>query len=333
MLIISGANCFVGQQLAPLVKKYFKSSDILCLVSKTIDERLLEKRGLEILKKNGLETLDVDLVTGKNLGKLPRSPELVIHLAANTDTSKSDHRSNDIGTKNLIKALGPLNSKTHIIYTSTTVLHSGRINCSEPITEMTVPVPTNEYGRSKLRAERFLEEQALLQGFRLTVTRINTIYGGDPRTYKMFKVLKKNILAKALTTRLNWPGKTAIIHVKDVASALLMFAKKLPAPGKPVIYLLYSENLTLSEISRIMYEKMGIKYKPINLPKIFWRFCSFTRRFIPLFEKIIPLSIYNLAWRFGLIVDDVIWCKSDKAFKALPKWEPRKFKEGFKDEI
>lgn len=333
MLIISGANGFVGQHLVPLAKKYFKPSQVLCLVAKTIDEELLEERGLEILKKNGLETLEVDLVTGKNLEKLPNSPEVVIHLAANTDTSKPDHRSNDVGTKNLIKALGPLSSKTHLIYTSTTVIHSGRIDCSEPINEQTPAAPTNEYGRSKLRAEEFLKEQACLQGFCLTIIRINTIYGGDPRTYKMFKVLKKNILAKALTSRLNWPGKTAIIHVKDVVSAILMLAKTPPLPGKPETYILYAENLSLSEISRIMHEKMGKEYKQINLPMTLWRLASFTRIFIPLFEKIMPLPIYNLAWRFGLIVDDVIWCKSDKAFKALPGWKPRKFLIGVEDEV
>lgn len=333
MIIISGANGFLGQHLAPLLKKYYKSSEILCLVSNTIDEKILEKKGLEILKKEKLRILDVDLLTGKNLDKLPRNPELIIHLAANTDTSKSDHRANDVGTKNLMGALRPLNSKTHIIYTSTTVLFSGRNDCSKPLTELTNPAPTNEYGRSKLEAEKFLKEQAKLQGFRLTVTKLNTIYGGDPRSYKMFKVLRKNILRRALSTRLNWPGKTAIIHVDDVASAIFMLIKKLPEPGKPKDFILYAENLTTSEICRIMYERMRIRYSPINLPKYVWKLASSIRRFIPFFEKVLPLPVYNLAWRFGLIVDDVIWCESDKAFKALPTWKPRKFRDAVGDEV
>lgn len=333
MILITGANGFVGQHLAPMVKKYFKSSEILCLVSKTIKEGLLENKGLEILKKNGLKTLEVNLVTGRNLDKLPKSPELIIHLAANTDTAKPDHSSNDIGTENLIKALGPLNLKTHIIYTSTTVLYSGRIDCPSPITEKTPPSPTNEYGRSKLRAEEILKKEAVKQGFRLTILRLNTIYGGDPRTYKMFKVLKKNILSGALTTRLNWPGKTAIIHVKDVASAILMFIKKPPMIGEIGSYILYAENLSMSEISKIMYKKMNIEYKEINLPKFLWKLGSFTRVLIPFFEKIMPLPVYNLAWRFGLIVDNVIWCRSDKAFKALPNWKPKKFIDGVADEV
>lgn len=333
MLIISGANGFVGQHLTCRIKKYFKSSEILCLVAKMINEKLLETEGLNIIKENNLKTLEVNLVTGKNLEKLPKKPELLIHLAANTDTSKEDHRANDVGTRNLLKALGPLDSKTHIIYTGTTVLYSGRRDCSKPLAESSKAATSNEYGRSKLRTEEFLKSEAVRQGFRLTVLKLNTIYGADPRTYKMFKVLKKSISKRSLTTRLNWPGKTAIIHVEDVVSAILKFAKKPPKPGKPETYILYSENLTTAEISKMMYEKMGVKYNPINLPEFVWKLCSYSRPFIPLFEKITPLPIYNLAWRFGLIVDDVIWCQTDKAFKALPDWKPRKFKDAVGDEV
>lgn len=333
MVIITGANGFVGQHLVPLAKRYFGASNILCLVTKTIKEKPLEDNGLKILKENDLETLEVDLVTGKNLDKLPKKPRLVIHLAANTDTSKPDHRANDLGTKNLIMAIGPLDKNTHIIYTGTTVLYSGRLDCSKPITELTKPVPTNEYGRSKLRAENFLKEQSKLQGFPLTVLKLNTIYGGDPRSYKMFKVLKKNILARKLTTRLNWPGKTAIIHVKDVVSAILMFSKKTPKIGKQETYILSAENLTMAQISKIMHKKMGIEYRQINLPKFLWKALSLSRIVIPLFERITPLPIYNLSWRFGLIVDNVIWCKTDMVSKALPNWKPCKFAKGVEDEV
>ncbi len=333
MIIITGANGFVGQHLVPLALKYFKPSEILCLVSKTMEEKTLEEGGLEIIKSHGLKTLDVDLVTGHGLDKLPKSPSLVIHLAANTDTAKKDHRANDVGTENLLKALGKLTSKTHIIYTSTTVLHSGRIDCSKPITELTPYSPTNEYGRTKSKAEKFLIEQSIKQGFCLTVARLNTVYGGDPRTYKMFKVLEKNIKGKALTSRLNWPGRTAIIHVEDVSSALLMFTKIIPSPKNPSIYVLYAENLTLSEISKMMHERMGLEYKEIILPDFFWKVIALTRVFIPLTEKVFPLSIYNLGWRFGLIIDDVIWCETDKARKVLLEWKPRKFTKGIEDEI
>lgn len=331
MIIITGANGFLGQNLAPQALKYFKSSEILCLVS---DSGLrLEKEGLKILKKAGLKTLYVDLVSKKNLDKIPKNPSLVIHLAANTDTSKKDFRINDYGTANLLNAIGPLDNKTRFIFTSTAVMMSGRQDCSKPITELEIPKPTNEYGRSKLRAEKVLLKSSQINKFSLIIIRVNTIYGGDPREYKMFKVLKNNIQKKSLTSRLNWPGLTSIIHVSDVSSAILMLAKiKLPK-NKPQLFILSAESLSLAEISKIMYQKMGLEYKQIKLPGLIWKIFSFCRKFIPIFEKITTPNIYNLFWRFGLIVDNVIDCKVDKISKHLPKWKPRKFINAVVDEI
>lgn len=323
MVIITGANGFVGQHLAPKTLEHFKRSEIICLISEKTRDPLLGTRGKRILKKNNLKILKVDLVTGKGLDKLPKSPELIIHLAANTDTSVSDHKVNDIGTKNLIQALSP-NNKTHIIYASTTALMSGRSNCSKQFNEQTTPIPSNEYGRSKLRAEKFLKESCRKNKFSLTIVRLNTIYGGDPRKRKMFQALKEYIVKKSFIARLNWPGKTGVIHVEDVVSALLNLVKKPPYEKKIQLYILNAENLSLSEISQMMHHRMRIDYKPINLPKLFWVLCSFSRKFLPLIEKLTTPSFYNLIWRVSLIVDNVIYCKGNKISKVLPKWKPRK---------
>lgn len=327
MLLITGANGFLGQHLAPLALKYFKSSEILCLISKTMRNPKLERRGIKILKKHGIKMLKVDLVTGEGLDKLPKSPEIVIHLAASSDTSLGNHQANDLGTKNLIDALEPLNFNTHVVYSSTIAMISGREDCSNPIDEYTIPCPTNEYGRTKLIAEDFLKKKCKEEKFRLTIARISTIYGSDPRTYKLFKVLERYIIGGSPLAWINWPGLTSLIHVEDVARALLKLAKIPPNTGKPATYVLSSESLTLSEISRIMHEKIGMKYKSINLPKSVWRFCSTLRKYIPILEKITPPSIYNLAWRWGLIVDNVMWCESNKLFNKLPKFKVKKFKD------
>lgn len=322
MVIITGANGFIGQHLAPRALKYLKRSEIICIISEKMRDPLLETRGKKILKKNGLKILKVDLVTGRGLDKLPKYPKLVIHLAANTDTSVADHRVNDIGTKNLIAALSPKN-KTHIIYTSTTAVVSGRLNCSKEFNEQTTPIPNNEYGRSKLRAENFLKESCAKDKFSLTITRLSTVYGGDPRKRKMFKALKEYIVRGFFIARLNWPGKTGIIHVDDVVSAILSFAKKPPKQNMQ-LYVLNAENLSLPQISQIMHNKMGMDYKPINLPKLFWRLCSLGRKFLPLIEKLTTPSLYNLIWRASLLVDSVVYCKSSRISKILPKWKPTK---------
>lgn len=329
-VIITGADGFIGQHLAPLAIKKIKKR-FSCFVGSS--ETDLEKRGVKILKQNGVKFSSVDLITGKNLNKLPESPELIIHLAANTDTSTPNHKVNDLGTKNLFNALKLSGPKTHFIYTSTTVLFSGRKNADKPITNKTAPKPTNEYGRTKLAAEKFLISACIKNKIPLTIIRINTVYGNDPRKYKMFASLKTLILSNSIISRLNWPGLTSIVHVKDVAEIILKLSKKPPKPGHIQTFILYSENLTLSEISKLMHQKLKVDYHPINLPGYFWKICAYLRRFIPLLENLLPSHIYNMFWRAGLIVDHVIYCKSGELFKMYPGWKPRKLKDTIQDTL
>lgn len=326
MVIVTGANGFVGQNLAPQILRHFKSSEVLFLAGS--GNNALERRGINALKKLQARFLEVNLVTGRNIKKIPKSPRLVIHMASQTDTSKADHRTNSVGTRNFLKAIAPLTPDTHLIYTSTAVMYSGRRNCSLLITNKEKPSPTNNYGRSKLEAEEALVECAKKFNCRLTILRIGTIYGKDPREYKMFKVLKKHILKQTIIARLNWPGKTSIIHIDDVISAILHFVKN-PALKKIEIQLLSAESPTLSQVCKIMHKAMRVEYRPINLPNPFWQFASFLRTFMPLLEKITSPPVYNLFWRFSLIIDNVIDIKNNK----MTAKKTRKFADAVEDVI
>lgn len=330
MVIITGATSFVGRRLAPMALKYFDRSEILCLAWKKDNPTGLANR--KILEKAKLTIKKVDLVTKEGLNDLPKSPNIVIHLAANTDTSDTNHRVNYEGTKNLIKSLGKLGPETHLIYTSTTVFYGGRTDCSKPLDESSTITPTNEYGRTKLRAEQFLRKHCQQHGYRLTILRLGTVYGKNSRPKSLFKLIPEKIKEGSILTRLNWPGLTSIIHVDDVAKALLLFAtKKLPKPGKPEIYILSAESLSLAQISAELHKALEIKYRPIKLPTFFWKTAAYSRRFVPYLEKILPASLYNYFWRASLIVDNAVWCENNKALKALPGWHPRLLKNCVKE--
>lgn len=329
-VIITGASGFIGQHLTPLAYNQFKQH-LICFIGNGRTE--LEKRGIKILKQNGIKFSTIDLVTKRNLNKLPKFPRFVIHLAANTDTSIKNHKVNDIGTQNLFNSLKLDGSKSHFIYTSTTVLFSGRGDADKPILNRTFPKPTNEYGRTKLAAEEFLLASCKKNKIPLTIIRINTVYGNDPREYKMFASLKTLIKNNSIIPRLNWPGLTSIVHVKDVAEIILKLSNKPPNPGMAQVFTLYSENLSLSEISRLMHKDLKIDYHPINLPYSFWKICAYLRKFVPLLEHLLPSHIYNMLWRAGLIVDNVIYCKSREIFKMYPEWKPRKLKDTIKDTL
>lgn len=324
-IIITGATGFVGKRLVNKIATRYPKKEILCLVRNKSNP--LETTGRKVIKLLGLKTKRVDLVTGEGLENLPKNPEVIIHLAAETDTAKKDHRVNDQGVKNLYYALGTLGPKSHFIYIGTMISVVGRINTKKPIDEKTPANPTNEYTRTKAAGEKFLINKCKKDKFRLTILTPNTIYGKGVRPNSLFDMLRTGIRRQSLPVRINWPGKSALIHVNDIVKAIIYFSKHKPKPGKPEKYLVWAENLSIGEISELMHKKMNIEYRPINLPQFAWEIFKYARRFIPYSEPVLPAKIYNQLWRAGIIVDDVVWAKTDKLFKIYKTWKPKLLKD------
>src|SRR4030043_2307736 len=310
-ILITGSTGFIGRSLIKKLHKYYPIKNILCLVWNKDNETNLENR--KILEKLHYPIKEIDLVTKEGLSHMPLKPKIVIHLAANTDTSSNDHLVDDLGTKNLIESLKDLGPNTHVIYTSTTAFFSGRKNCNSPLNENSLPVPSDKYGRSKLRAEKYLIKMCREKKFRLSIIRLGTVYGLDPRPKSMFKMINDSVPKKTIITRINWPGLTNIIYVEDVTDAIIKLATtKTSLPASPQIFVLYAENLTLSEICKKMYKAKNYHYSAIIIPKIIWTIFKIFRKIIPYSEPFLPKILYNPIWRFSLIVDNVAYVKSSR---------------------
>lgn len=284
MILITGATGFIGSHLTPMIKKQFKNEKIFCL-------------------NEG----EFDLITGKNLDKISQNPRLIIHLAAATDTSKRNQKCNDIGTKNLIKHLSKIGRNTHFIYTSTQAVFSGRNDCDKPISPKTIPVVNNEYGKTKLKAEGILLNASKKQKFKLTIIRLPTVWGENPRKNSFLNFLRKLVTTNSPFSRLNWPGKVALINVEDAVKYILKTSQGTPQSQK--IIAIAAQNLTLAEIFEKITVGKGKKYKQIKVPNFIWSFARILRPYLKYFEFLLPLTIYNYLWRASIIVDSPLWCK------------------------
>ena len=236
MILITGADGFIGSHLTPLIRKKYKNEEIFFL-------------------NEG----KYDLVTGKNLDRLPGSPRLIIHLAAATDTAKGDQKCNDIGTGNLIKYLTKIGPSTHFVFTSSQAIFSDRHDTDKPINQETKPATNDRYGKTKLAAEKILLAAAKKQKFGLTIIRLPTVWGENPRKNSFLNFLRKLVNTNSLFSRLNWQGKVALINVEDAAKFILESSSITPQKSK--IIPIAAENLTLAEI----FEKITIG-KRKNLP-------------------------------------------------------------------
>lgn len=284
MILITGASGFIGSHLTLFIRKEYKNEEIFCL-----------------------NLPKFDLVTGRNLNKIPGNPRLIIHLAAATDTAKRDQRCNDIGTKNLLEHLTKIGPKTHFIFTSSQAIFSGRADCSKPIDQNTIPVVSDAYGKTKLEAEKILINAANEMGFRLTIIRLPTVWGENPRKNSFLNFLRKLVKTNSLFSKLNWQGKVALINIEDAARYILKITENTVKNTK--ITPIAVENLTLAEIFKSLTLSEGKTYKQIKVPDFVWSLAKFLRPYLKYFEFILPTNIYNYFWRASIVVDSPLWCK------------------------
>ncbi|MEP7146791.1 MAG: NAD-dependent epimerase/dehydratase family protein [bacterium] len=318
-IIITGATGFIGRRLIREMLLYYPVEKILCLIKDDVrntDE--LEISGRKILKELNVITKEIDLPSGRGLDNLPKDPKLIIHLAASTESGDADHSCNDTGTKNLMNALSPLQENINFIFTSTAAVYSGRKDLDKNIDENTKTVPSNEYGRSKIRAEDILKDFSARYGFNVTVLRLATVWGEGTRKNGLFDAMNKLISGKSFIPRLNWPGRTSLIHVNNVAQIITYFAKTKPDKSFR-IFVLSHEGLTLAEISLVLHRKLNIEYRPVKLPAILWSGLNLTVQKSYLFEKILPGKLYNTFWRLNLIINDSLYCKPDEIKEKIPE--------------
>ncbi len=328
MILVTGATGFIGRRLISQLSKFKNKEKIICLVHKKSDSKL-EKTGREIIKKHGISFISVDLLTGSGLDKTPKSPRVIFHLAAITDTAVKDHSINTVGTKNLLDAIVPLDKGTHFIYTSSIAINDNRRDYSVPVDEsMPVPKrPCNEYGRKKLQAEQYLIQKSKEQGFSLSIVRVSCVYGQGSKKDGLFDGTKKMVLKGSILTRLNWPGKMSLINVDDMATFLIQVSKLKPKPYHYELYIPSVEVLTLADMSKIIHEAYGIKYKSINLPSWFWIFCRFLAKRKYIIEPMLPYKLYNKFWQACILVNNEYWNISKKIDKFFTTQKPIKFRD------
>lgn len=326
-IIVTGATGFIGRRLIKELLKHYPANKILCLIKDNIaDNYELELSGRKILKDLSIKTRDIDLVSGKGLDNLPAFPKIIFHLGASTESGDKDQSCNDIGTKNLLNAFPGINSETKFIYTSSAAVYSGRNDNDKPIDYETIPYPSNEYGRSKLRAEEILKEAALKHGLKVTVLRLNTVWGEGTRKDGLFDNLEKLIKDNSIISRLNWPGRTGLLNVDDAARIISFFSLHSSKCNFNV-YNVAHESLTLSEISETLHEKSGRKFLPVILPDFIWNVAKSLVRKSSYFESVIPAGIYKNFWRLNLILNDSLCSKPDEILELVPdlKIDMKKF--------
>jgi dTDP-4-dehydrorhamnose reductase len=194
-VLVTGADGMLGSALCPTLAKRGYTVIATDLVPSNEGSKHLDVRNYNQIKEM------VEKV----------KPNMVIHLAAETDVDKCevepDHAflTNTIGTQNV--ALVCQKQNIELVYTSTIGVFYG--DKPEPYTEFDEPNPINVYGRSKLEGEKIV--QTLLP--KSYTVRAGWMVGGGPKKDKKFigkiiRQINETTTLKAVNDKIGSPTYT-----------------------------------------------------------------------------------------------------------------------------
>ncbi len=253
-VLVTGANGFIGQHLCRR------------LLDSGYSVRGLkhEKSTLYFISENDIEFIDGDLKDEKLLQKIVDGVDIVYHLAAipRNDISKTWEDFEEVnvkGTELLLKAAEKAKVK-RFVFTST-VEAAGFSMSFKPRKEDDSPNPGNNYGKSKLEAEKVLLNNNWKM--EVTVARLPMIYG--PGTFlivpKLFGMVKKGFYPFIGN------GKTLMefCYVGNAVEALSLLGKEKNV-NKELFYISDERSYSIKEVVNAVAKSQNKKYIPLHLP-------------------------------------------------------------------
>lgn len=205
--------------------------------------RLLRQQGHEViglargacadLARLGVRVVRGDLAQPGPWEEALAGTRVVIHCAGNARFGNGPEyeRDNVEATARLIevarRGAGSL-SRFVLVSTIGVIDRAPADGCDRPLDETSPLHPSSDYGRSKAAAERLLADS----GLPYSILRPAPVVGAGMRTDSHFAVFARWALRGHPMTRIAWPGAFAVVHVDDLARAILVCARHPGAGGR-----------------------------------------------------------------------------------------------------
>jgi nucleoside-diphosphate-sugar epimerase len=247
-ILLTGANGFIGRHLA-----------------RRLGESGFEVRGL-VRPGSVLGTLaDLphverrlgDVLAPDSLRSACAGVQVVFHLAGavSAGRDRTYHRVNVEGAENLAAAVDAARV-SRVVFVSS-LAAQGPSPGGAPHVRSGKESPSNEFGRTKLEAERVLVQR--LGGDRVTVLRPALVYGPDqPDLPRIARALTARVLPLVPTLELSF------VHVSDLVELLL---RTLEVPGEPGEAYFVSDGRVVSMESLVDRLEDTLSIKPsVRLP-------------------------------------------------------------------
>jgi nucleoside-diphosphate-sugar epimerase len=275
-LLLTGGTGFIGSRLALEARRRQMDVVVTGLVRTEAEQARVAELG-----RAGVRIESGPLQEAEYARQVVTGRDTVIHLAAaQHESGVPDSYFVDVnvnGTRTLLAASREAGVR-RFVYGSTIGVYGSA--AEGKLDESSTPKPDNIYGRTKLAAERVVQEEA--GGIEACIVRISETYGpGDFRLLKLFRAIDRG---KFLMIG-SGENRRQAMHVDDLIAALLIVATHAAAPGE-IFVLPGDEVLTTRQMVEVIAEVTGRKIPRLRLPM--WPFVAAATGFEAVFK---PLGI------------------------------------------
>lgn len=275
-VVVTGASGFIGQAVVRRLIRDGLDGKPVKIVAIVRD---LAKLPAELHSQVEMHAIDLAEASTESIAAACGDFAVVIHLAANAAVTGGEqgYRNNIRSTERLVGALR-LHHCERIVYASSigAVDRMPGDSCVSPLDENSPPNPLTRYGAGKLEAERLVRES----GLPFSIVRPTWVYGPHMRANSHLRVFVEMVKRGGLAARFNFPGHVSVIHVDDLASALLIAAHH-PGALNGTFFASDGEPVTIGALFSQIGEIVGRAAGTIRVPGIIASTARATRRFLP----------------------------------------------------
>jgi nucleoside-diphosphate-sugar epimerase len=274
--VVTGASGFIGQEVVRHLLKEGLAGAPVRVVAIVRDP---SKLAADIRGDVECHTLDLAQASAESIAAACGVRAVVFHLAANASVQSGEagYQNNIRATERLIAALR-IQPPQRLVFVSSigAVDRLPADPCTSPLDDDAPPNPLTRYGAGKLAGERLV----MASGLPFTIVRPTWVYGPAMRADSHLAVLLAMVRRGGIASRINFPGRVSVIHVRDLARGLALAAAQ-PAALGATMFASDGTPRALGEIFHLMGEVTGHPSGSVRVPGPVVALARTFRRFLP----------------------------------------------------